>query len=300
MVRDYLKLHFLVLLAGFTAIIGKLITLPTLPLVFWRTLIAVAALLIIVSVKKFGPPVSSRDRKLLLANGLLIGLHWYLFFQAVKVANVSVCLIGMASVSFWTSILEPPILRQNWPAVSESLLGLVMIGAMAAIFLSGFEFSEGLSLSIASAIAATLFSIFNSRFTRRVHHFPLTLYQMTGACIFSALCLLPKFLGGGDSTLTLLPNISDLAWLLVLALVCTVYAYSSYVELLKRLRVFTVHLAFNLEPVYGIVLAVFIFREHEQLSPSFYTGAAVILTAVLLHTLLERKTPNGVTTPTTY
>ena len=288
MFRDYLKLHFIVILAGFTAILGDLITLGGAALVFWRTLVAGAVLIVFLTFKKTGPRPSLRDRSLLFANGLLIGLHWYLFFHAVKIANVSVCMVGMATVALWTSILEPLILQRRRPSLYEVALGLVMIAAIAFLFGSGSPFKAGLAVAVGSALAATLFAIFNGFFTNKHHFLVITSHEMAGACVFNAGAFLVfDHLAGG--TLTFLPTLADTGWLLVLSLACTVYAFSQYVELLRRLSVFTINLSFNLEPVYGITLAALIFGEHHQLTAQFYIASAVILAAVLSYPFAQRR-----------
>jgi drug/metabolite transporter (DMT)-like permease len=291
--RDLFKLHFVVLLAGFTAVLGKLISLPAVPLVFWRTLIAAACLFALVSARAVPQP-APRERVKLVANGALIGLHWVLFFLAVKLSNVSVCMVGMATIAFWTAFLEPFIRGGRRVSAYEVGLGLVIVAAVVLITRSGFKFAGGLAVAVASALVATVFSVLNSGFTTRHHHWAVAAWEMLGAFAFCALCLpLSPALAPGAATvsgagLTWLPKQADVLWLLVLALACTVYAYSQYVELLRRLSVFTVHVAYHLEPVYGIVFGAVFFREYHDLNPGFYAGAALVIAAVAVHPFVGR------------
>ncbi|CAN5286138.1 DMT family transporter [soil metagenome] len=288
MFRDYLKLHFIVFLASFTAIIGHEISLDAIPLVFWRTLMAAVALAVLIRIyPPPGVPPSPRARLLMIGNGLLIGIHWILFFLAVKISNVSVCLVGMATSALWTAMLEPVIFRRRPPSIYEFVLGVVIVGAVALVFQPGFKYAAGLFVAIASAIAAVIFSLANGVFIRTTHHWVIARDGMIGSTLLCAVALpfTDRIAGGSE---TFLPGAVDLAWLLVLSLVCTVYAFSAYVELLKRLRVFAVSVAFNLEPVYGIALAALLYREHEQLGGSFYLGTAVLLAAVFTYPFLKR------------
>ncbi|MEM1296148.1 MAG: DMT family transporter, partial [Verrucomicrobiota bacterium] len=199
------------------------------------------------------------------------------------------CLVALATTAFWTSLLEPIMTRDRKVRGYEVFLGLVMIGAISWIFQGGFEHVTGFLVGIGSALAGTIFSILNGRYAPKYHHWVITFYEMSGAALFCLLCLplsATFFTNGGG--VDLLPSPLEWVWLLVLVIACTIYAYSEYVELLKRLSVFTINLAYNLEPVYGIVLAAVLFAEHEELGSRFYLGAAIIIGAVVAHPFLER------------
>ena len=284
--RDYAKLHFIVLLWGFTAVLGRLIDLDSTVLVSYRVGLAGLMLAILIKARKIPPLDSPLDQRLLIANGLLLGLHWTTFFLAVHIANVSVCMIGMATSALWTAILEPALVKERRYRAYEFAIGAVMIGAIALIAGGDFQYRLGLIIAIFSSGVATTFSIFNSRFSQRHHHQVIAMHQMLGAFIFCTASIAVITLVHGAPTL--IPSISDFGWLLLLASFCTVYAYSQYIELLKRLTVFTVHLAYNLEPIYGIVLAAIFFKEHQELGSHFYLGAAIILLAVVVHPFVER------------
>jgi len=286
--RDYTKLHLVVILWGFTAILGKLIELDSPVLVFYRvgvSAILLAVLLKLLSIKK----VDQRSSKMkMIANGILLGTHWTLFFMAVKIANVSVCMIGMATTSLWTAILEPIIVKERSFKRHEFGLGAIMIGAIILITGGDFNYFLGLIISIISAGIGTLFSIINSRFTKHHHHFSIAFYQMIGATVIASIAIVGLGIWNQQ-----VPKISmslvDAGWLLLLVCFCTVYAYAQYIELLKRLSVFTIHLAYNLEPVYGMVFAALFFQEHQLFGPLFYCGAVIIFISVIIHSVFENQ-----------
>jgi len=224
----------------------------------------------------------------MLANGLLLGTHWTLFFLAVKIANVSVCMIGMATTSLWTAILEPMLVKERSFRTYEFGLGGIMIAAIVLIVGSEFNYLSGLLIAIFSAGIGTLFSILNSRFTRKYNHYTIALYQMIGATLIAGAGILLTALWN-KSMPNLIPSYQDIGWILLLVCFCTVYAYAQYIELLKRLSIFTIHLAYNLEPVYGMLFAAFFFSEHQLFGPLFYCGTAVIFITVIMHPFLEKR-----------
>jgi len=289
MPRDFLKLHCIIIVWGFTAVLGELIDLPAVQLVFYRTGIAAIALAIII---RGGARVPRRNATIFVATGTLIGIHWVLFFLSVKVANVSICMVGMATISLWTALLEPLMIRDRRLRAVDLVFGTIIVGAVYLIFRSEFEHSFGFLIAIGSAVAATIFSIINGMFAKQFNHRTIAFYEMCGACLFCALCLplSPHLAQTGDGTGSLFTlGFDGIAWLLILALVCTVYAYSEYVELLNRLTVFTINFANNLEPVYGIILGILILHENRILGSGFYTGAAIIFLAVLAYPMINRK-----------
>ena len=287
--RDHARLHFVVVLWGFTAILGRLIDLPPPVLVFYRVTIAAVLLAIVIALYRIPGSLPGSGTFPLFANGLLLGLHWVLFFLAVHVANVSVCMIGAATTALWTAILEPLMVKGRRHRRYEFALGTLMVGAIALVAGGDFQYRFGLAVAIASAGVGTTFSIFNSGFSKRHDHHVIAFYQMLGATVFCGITTVVIWLISGQQP-KLVPTPAEFGWLFLLASFCTVYAYSQYIELLKRLSVFTVHLAYNLEPIYGIILAALIFQEHHQLSPNFYLGAAIIVLAVLAKPFLERGT----------
>jgi|TARA_B110000116_G_scaffold262441_1_gene267731 drug/metabolite transporter (DMT)-like permease len=286
--RDYAKLHFVVILWGFTAILGELIQLESPVLVFYRVGLAGIILAILIKLIKAPGAKSKKGRIQMLANGLLLGTHWTLFFLAVKIANVSVCMIGMATTSMWTAILEPMLVKKRSFRAYEFGLGGIMIAAIALIVGSDFNYLSGLLIAIFSAGIGTLFSILNSGFTKKYNHYTIAFYQMIGATLIAGVGILLTALWK-KSMPNLIPSYQDIGWMLLLVCFCTVYAYAQYIELLKRLSVFTIHLAYNLEPVYGMLFAALFFSEHHLFGPLFYYGTAIIFISVIIHPFLERR-----------
>ena len=223
----------------------------------------------------------------MIANGILLGTHWTLFFLAVKIANVSVCMIGMATTSLWTAILEPLIIKNRSFRRYEFGLGAIMIAAIILITGGDFNYYLGLMIAIISAGIGTLFSIINSQFTKNHHHYNIAYYQMLGATAIAGLTIIGVSLWR-DSLPQMSLKLDDFGWLILLVCFCTVYAYAQYIELLKRLSVFTIHLAYNLEPVYGMIFAAFFFKEHHLFGPLFYCGAAIIFISVIIHPFFEK------------
>ncbi|GAA3928663.1 DMT family transporter [Hymenobacter algoricola] len=294
MLKDYLRLHFIVLLWGFTAILGKLISVPPVELVFWRTLLAAAGLALLLTLRKQAWRIPGADAARLLGVGALVAAHWITFFLAARLSSVSVCLAGMATLALWTSLLEPLLLWRRIRAY-EVFLGLLTMVGLYLVSQAELGQLLGLSVAIVSAGLSALFSVLNSRLVKQHPPLRLTFYEMLGACL-SIVLFMPLyaryFTDGAGLQLTW--HGYDWLWLLLLAGVCTVYAFSSSVELMKRLSAFVVNLTVNLEPVYGIILAVILFWLHvpgfasERLSGGFYLGTLVILFSVLIHPVLDQ------------
>ncbi|PJJ58914.1 DMT family transporter [Hymenobacter chitinivorans] len=288
MLKDYLRLHFIVLLWGFTAILGKLISVPPVELVFWRTLLASAGLGVLLTVRKQDWRLPLAQALRLLAVGALVAVHWITFFLAARLSSVSVCLAGLATLALWTSLLEPLLL---WRRVRAYEVGLGLLTMVGLYLVSQAELDQllGLGVAIISAGLSALFSVLNSKLVKQHTPLKLTFYEMAGACLsigFFFPIYSRYYTEGAGLQLALKPL--DWLWLLLLAGVCTVYAFSSSVELMKRLSAFVINLTINLEPVYGIILAVLIFGAREKMSTGFYLGTVVILFSVLIHPVLDQ------------
>jgi len=287
--RDYIRLHFVVWIWGFTAILGALITIPAVEIVFYRTLIAAIALYVLLKLRRHHLKLPWRVLLPILGTGFLISAHWILFFAAARVANVSVCLAGMATCSLWTSLLEP-IINRRPIRLFEVVLGFLGFLGLYVIF--QFEFTDayqwGIIMAVASAFLGALFTVFNGKFIKSHNAYTITLYEMTGACLGT--CLFFPFYAAfmTENGLQLVPAPADGLYLLILALVCTVFAFSESVTLMKRLSAFVVNLTVNLEPVYGIILALILFPEKEVMPADFYIGTGIILLSVLIYPILNR------------
>lgn len=285
--KDYLLLHFIVMIWGFTAILGLLISLPSLELVFYRTLIATIGVLVVMLVRKKSISVPLPELLKIAGVGVLISLHWIFFFWSARVSTASVCLAGMATTSLWTAFVEPMVNRTKvkWYEVA---LGLLVISGLLVIFQFESGYWLGLAMALVSAFLGALFSVLNGRLTMRHTPYQITLFEMGAAWLF-ALLFMPiyaKFLTEGNPIQWAWKDL-DWLWLLLLGGVCTVYAFSVSVDLMKRLPVFSINLTINLEPVYGILLAVLIFGEKEKMTPQFYLGTLIILVSVLIYPVLN-------------
>ncbi|MEM9895897.1 MAG: DMT family transporter [Bacteroidota bacterium] len=287
--KDFLLLHFIVLIWGFTAILGLLISVSPVEVVFYRTAISAVALFFLLKFRKRNFHFSSpADLMKILATGVLIAAHWILFFLSARISNASVCLAGMATCSLWTSLLEPLVKRKKIRGF-EVLLSILAFAGIAIIFNVEFDYLAGLLIAVFSAFIASVFTIINGHYASKYNPYMITFYEMLGAagCI---LVFYPvslhyfSFLG-----LPMQPTIMDWIYLAILAVVCTVYAYSVSVELMKRLSAFSVNLVVNLEPVYGILLALIIFGSSEKMSTGFYFGTLLILSSVLMYPILNRR-----------
>lgn len=286
-IKDYLILHFIVLIWGFTAILGLLISLPSLELVFYRTLIAAVGVAGMIYFKKESLVVSPSQIIKIMGVGILISLHWITFFWSARLATASVCLAGMATTSLWTAFIEPMVNRTKikW---YEVVLGVIVISGLLVIFQFESGYWLGLSIALISAFLAALFSVLNGRLSQRHSPYQITFYEMLAACLF-ALLMLPFYTGlmTQENSIQWMWTDWDWLWLLILGLVCTVYPFSVTVELMKRLPVFSINLTMNLEPVYGILLAVMILGESEKMTTQFYIGTLIILLSVLIYPVLN-------------
>ncbi|MFC2126160.1 DMT family transporter [Bacteroidota bacterium] len=287
-VKDNLHLHFLVILWGFTAILGLLISVPAVELVFLRTLVASLGLLLILNFRKTSLNVGKRNRISYLGTGIIIAVHWMLFFGSARLSTASVCLAGMATTSFWTSLLEP-LSKKRRPEMLEVFLGLLVILGLYLIFRFEFNHALGLVLALASAFLAATFTVINSRLSHTGSEYVISFYELTGACLFTLMYLLISYMfWEGNHVSNIHPTTMDWIYIFILALACTVYPFTASIELMKRLSAFTVNLTINLEPVYGIVLAVIIFGDREKMSSGFYGGAILILISVIFYPIIKK------------
>lgn len=284
---DYFMLHFIVLIWGVTAILGKLITIPAVEVVFYRTLIAAVGLCILLIIRKRSFNIGRKNMLQMLGTGFLISAHWILFFAAARVSTVSVCLAGIATCSLWTSVLEPMVTRKKIKAY-EVILSLLAIAGILIIFRVEFTYKLGLMMAVVSAFLAAIFTIINARFAKIYNPYMVTFYEMVGAFLGTVLFFPFYSAYIVNEPLQLVPESMDWLYIFLLALLCTVYAYSVSVQLMKRLSAFVINLTVNLEPVYGIILALMIFGEEEKMSEGFYLGGVLILISVLLYPLIRK------------
>ncbi|WP_209329737.1 DMT family transporter [Lunatimonas salinarum] len=284
--KDYLTLHLVILVWSFTGILGLLISVSAVEIVFHRTWIAVLTLGLIFFIRGRSVRLGHREILKIILTGFLISAHWILFFWSTRVSTVSVCLAGIATCSLWTSLLEPLANRAKIKWI-EVFLGLVVILGLYVIFSFEFGYWLGLSMAVLSAFICACFMVINGKLAKRHSHYTITFYEMIGAFLFAALFMPFYSAYFTESGVVFWPQGMDWFWLLILSTVCTVFAFTVSVELMKRLTAFAVNLTVNLEPVYGILLALLIFGESEKMSSAFYWGTLIILSAVCLYPLIN-------------
>lgn len=280
-----LLLHFVVLIFGFTAIIGKLVSVQSEVLVWYRMGIASLALFIFSLLKPSQLKLDNGGKVKAFFIGFVVALHWILFFEAIKQSNVAITLAALSSASIFTALLEPIFFKRKllW---YEIVLGLIVISGLYFIYEVEVNSSLGLILGILSAFLASLFTVLNGKLIKNYPAIKLSTVELFGGFIAISLYFLTfKSIDLKSFELHSL----DLIYTLILALICTAFAFAASVEVMKELSPFTVSLSINLEPVYGIVMAYFIFGESEKMSSGFYIGAICILLAIFLNVYFKRK-----------
>ena len=282
MKKAFIQLHIAVLLAGLTGVLGKLITLNEGLLVWYRLLLTTLALWVIYFLRSSSTAIPRRDIVRIFGIGAIAALHWVAFYGSIKYSNVSVGLLCFSAVGFFTALIEPLVLRHRMDVV-ELLLGLMVIAGIFLIFNVDPSYKTGIIIGLVSSLLGSLFPVLNKRVLRRVAPATVTLYELTGGFLFLSI-LLPFYLKLAPAP-KLLPDLKDWVGLLVLSLACTVLAFNLSMNALKKLSAFTVNLSYNLEPVYGIILAFILFREDKYMSGGFYTGFALIILSIGLQML---------------
>jgi len=289
MKRAFLQLHIAVFLAGFTGVLGRLITLNEAVLVWYRIMIACVVLWVLLLFKKRKPAASRRLFTQASTIGFILALHWVTFYAGIKISNVSTALVCLSAMGFFTAILEPLMLRKPFD-FTEVLLGLLAIAGISIVFHFDPHYKLGIIISLFSAFLASVFPIMNRQILQKMDAETATRYQLSGGLLFLTL-LMPVYLHYFPVA-RLIPSLSDWAWLLVLGILCTVVAYELFMKALQKIPAFTVNLSYNLEPIYGIAMAFLIYREDKEVSSGFYYGFCLIIAAVVLQTLRLKKISN--------
>jgi drug/metabolite transporter (DMT)-like permease len=279
--KAFIQLHIAVLLAGLTGILGRLITLNEGWLVWWRLLFASVTMWILFGFMKRLQKISRADMIQIMGIGVIAALHWVSFFGSIKYANVSVALVCFSAVGFFTAIFEPLVTRHRFNPI-DIVLGLVVMIGIYIIFHFDPQYKIGIAIGIVSAMLGALFPIFNRQLLQRMNAETLITYELSAGWL--SLCLILPFYFQLSPASYYMPTNADWAWLLVLAWLCSVWAFQLSANALKKISAFTVNLSYNLEPVYGIVLAFIIFKENEYLRPEFYLGLVLIIGSVVVQT----------------
>lgn len=277
-----LQLHIAVFLWGFTGVLGKTIQLNEGLLVWYRLLFTIFFLLIIAFFKNQSLKIPIKKILQLAGIGSIVALHWVLFYGSIKYSNVSIALTCLAASGVMTAFLEPLFFKKKLRYI-EVLLGSIALLAIYLIFHFDVHFRVGIILGLLSALASVTFSILNKKIVAHTAPNTIMLYELSGGLLFLTL-LMPLYLKITHSSFKL-PNATDTFWLIVLSVVCTVWAMQLSLQALKHISAFTQNLTLNLEPVYGIILAFIIYKENKQLSPNFYIGLVLIIATVALQSV---------------
>jgi drug/metabolite transporter (DMT)-like permease len=282
----YLHLHFLVFIAGFTAILGELITNSSESIVWHRMAIASILAFFVLILRKNSLIISFSKLKKYSFQGLIIALHWITFFEAIKQSNISITLAMFSTAAFFTSILEPIFYKRNIK-FSEIFLGFSVIVGIFLIFHSEIKYLSGIFLGIISALLASFFSVFNGILVKDDNAVRISFYEFFTGVIFITLFLFLR----NDIESLLIQNIFTLNYLYIFILgsICTAYAFIASVYLLKYISPFSMVLTYNLEPIYGIILAVCIFGSNEIMTFEFYIGFFLILSSILINMYFKRN-----------
>lgn len=288
--RAFLQIHACVLLWGFTAILGKLITLPALPLVFWRMLLVTAALACVPRVWRGLRAMPARLRWSYAGIGVLVSLHWLTFYGSIKLANASVGATCMALATVFTALVEPRLARSRF-TWREVALGVAVLPGVALV-VGGVPAGMrlGILVGTVSALFVALFGSLNKRLVEHADPLTMTALELgAGTVAMVALApLMPLLFPALAGDLLVLPGARDALLLLALGMACTLFPFALSLVALRHMSAFAAQLAVNLEPVYAIVLAILLLDEQRDLSPAFYGGVAIILGAVLAYPLLVR------------
>lgn len=281
------QIHFCVVLWGFTAILGKLITLPALALVLWRMSLVAALLLVLPKVWRGLAKLAWRQIAIYAGIGVVIALHWLTFYGAIKLANASVAVTCIALAPVFLAIIEPLVSRRRFDS-RELMLGVVAIPGVALV-VGGIprDMQVGVWVGIASAFFVAVFTSLNKRHVERADASTVTAIELGSGAVFLAL-IAPLFAASGDAVYPL-PGADDALLLVVLSVVCTLLPFVVSLRALRHVSAFTAQMAVNLEPIYAIFLAMVLLGEQHELDPLFYAGVAIVIGAVFLQPLLARR-----------
>ena len=275
----------MVLILGFTGIFGKLISLNTIELVWYRMLIAFITLFTFLAFKKELTKIKKKDFFGLLFVGSLVAVHWFFFFESIKVSNVSVAVVCLSTASFFSAMIEPLFLKRK-PKLYEYILGIVVFVTLFLMLEAETKYTMGYVYGIIASFLGTLFTLYNAKYINRLEASKITMVEMlAGVIIFSILMLLNKEIGINNLKI----DINDFVYLLLLGTICTAAVFVWMVEIMKYISPYSLIMAINLEPIYSIVLALIIFSESEHMNLSFYIGASVIILVVFLESYLKNK-----------
>ena len=281
-----LRLQFLVLLWGFTGLFGKLVTISSLPMVWYRMSIAAFAIYIYLKFRKQSLKISKTNFIKLLLIGGIVGLHWFTFYQSIKVSNVAIALSTLSLGALFTSIIEPIIFRRK-VVLSEIILSVIVSACVIWIFQATPEYKLGIIYGVICSFLSALFSVLNSTFKDTVKPANITFYEMIGGFITINLLMI----GFQPETFNEVMNVGwmNFMWLTLLAVIFTAFAQIEFVNLYQYFSPYTILLNVNLEPVYGIILASLVFGESEQMTPVFYMATAIMILSIIANGIIKNR-----------
>ncbi len=286
MKKSYLILHAAVLLAGFTGIFGKLISLNELTLVWYRVFFSSIILFFILKSYKLKGLQSFSEILKISKAGILITIHWIFFYASIKYSNISIGVVCYCLTSFFTAIFEPIINKKRFNIV-QGLLSLLTLLGISLIFHFDSSYQLGILLGVISSAFAALYTIYNEKLVQFYDSKLINLYQMFGGTLILGLALPIYFYYFPEESF--IPSLKDAFYLFILASCCTVALYVMFAESLKKIPAFTVNLTFNLEPIYAIILAFLFFDEGKTINFAFYIGISLVMTSVLLQSIISMK-----------
>ncbi len=280
-----LQLHSIILLWGLTPVIGKFVSLQATDLVWYRLIFSAISLYLFMRYKKIKIDLPLKQLGVILGMGCVVGLHWFFFYHAIKVSNVSIALSGFASMTLFASILQPLMLKRAffW---GDIFYGLVILIGLIIIVNFESSFTSGLLYGILAAFTGAIFGIYNGKLIKKHDASTITLFEFIGAF---ALISIMKLMSDDGTPFVKHITPSDWIGLLILSILCTTVAFTWSIHILKYFSPFTVIITNNLEPVYGILFSIILFGETEMMSPGFYMGTLIILSSVFTYPILKRK-----------
>ncbi len=281
--KNLLLLHFIVFIWGWSPIVGKLITVQAFQLIWFRMSIALIAVCIYLIIIKQNIKISKKDFLQLFAIGAVIAFHWVSFYHAIKIANVSVTLVAFATGTLFTSIIEPIFYKRKIIRY-ELIFGMVIIGAIAMIFKVETRYAWGIIFGIIAAITSSFFTVFNALLVKRLPSTIITVYELGGGLVALSIYLL---ITGNFSQSFFTISQADWTWLLLLSTIGTAFTFIASVNVMKKVSPYTMVLTVNLETVYGIIIAYFIWNKEEAMTPGFYLGTLIILATIFGDGLLK-------------
>lgn len=283
--KNYLHLHFIVFVWGFSAVLGKLITVDALPLVWFRMLMASLIIIAYILIRKFPLKVPPKTMLTLVIGGIVVALHWVTFFMAIKISNVSIALATMSTGAFFTALLEPFWYGRKIVGY-EIIFGIVVMLGLYIMFRVETGYLLGMLLALVSSFLSATFSLINGKLTQQQRPSVISFYELGSGVLFLTIYL--AISGSFDQQFFQLP-LNDWIFIFILASICTAYAFIASVKILKYISPYTVILTGNLEPVYGIILAFLILGDSEKMNQLFYVGAFLILATVVANGILKNR-----------